>query len=65
MEDAQKLEIIESRRGTLENEQYAAELDLKLAKKSDNDSVVEEPQKRLDEINAKLKVLDEEAAGLD
>lgn len=64
VEDSQKQELIQARRNTLETEQYAAELDLKLAKKGSDDRLAEEPQARLDEINEKLKLLDDEEAGL-
>lgn len=64
MQDEQKLEIIAASRGTLEVEQYRAELDLKLAQKGSDPALAEEPQKRLDEVNAKLKLLDAEEASV-
>jgi hypothetical protein len=65
MEDAAKLEIIESHRPALESEKYRAELDLKLAEKSaDAETLAEEPKRRLQEVEDKLKLLDEEAAGI-
>lgn len=56
----QKIEAIQAKRGPLEHEQYAAELDLKVAKKSDDKALAEEPQARLDEVNAKLDALKQE-----
>ena len=65
MDDEQKLAIIAASRGTLENEQYAAKLDLELAERGDDPALEDEPRKRLKEVNSKLELLDEREAEVD
>lgn len=60
MNDEQKQEIITASRGTLENEQYRAELDLKLAEAGSDESLTVEPRERLEVVNRKLAILDDE-----
>lgn len=64
MEDAQKQANIDAKRSTLEVEQHSAQLDVKLAKKSKHEELLTEPTERLAEIDAKLKVLDDEEKSL-
>lgn len=59
MEDSQKREILQSRRGPLENEKYSAEVDLAVAEKSGDVALEEEPRARLERVNSQLAVLEE------
>jgi hypothetical protein len=61
----EKRAMIQAKRGSLETEQYSAELDLKTAKAGDNEDLVKGPQERLDGINKQLEVLEKEEAKLD
>lgn len=62
MDDQQKRDLIAAKRGPLENELYAAELDRKTAEAGEDEALVEEPKAREAEVKKKLKVLDEEEA---
>ncbi|MGH2939476.1 MAG: hypothetical protein ACRDPE_15315 [Solirubrobacterales bacterium] len=56
-----KLAAVEATRGRLEHELYNAELDLKVAKAGSNEVLEKGPEDRVSEIQAQLKVLDDEA----
>jgi len=62
--DDDKRAEIEAKRGTLEHEQYAAELDVATAEAAGVEALVEEPTARLGRVNAQLAVLDEKEAEL-
>lgn len=53
-----KLEAIAAKRGPLEHEKYAAELDLATAEEAKDEALAEEPKARLAEINSKLGALE-------
>jgi hypothetical protein len=61
----EKLEAIAARRGPLLHEQYAAELDVKVAEEGGIEALMEEPKARLARVNSQLGVLDEEESNLD
>lgn len=65
MTKEQKLDLIHAKRSPLENEQFAAELDLKLANEDGAEELIAEPKERLEKINAKLKLLDNEEAAIE
>lgn len=58
----QKKDAINAKRGPLEHEQYAAELDVATAKESGAEELLQEPQARLKRVNDQLKALDAEEA---
>lgn len=55
--DEDKQAAIDAKRGPLEHEKYAAELDLKTAEASGDDALVQEPKERLARIEDQMKVL--------
>lgn len=62
--NAGKLAMIAAKRQTLENELYAAELDLKIAKKGKAEELVAGPAERVETLQEQVKVLDAEEAKL-
>lgn len=64
MDADDKRAAIQAKRGPLEHELFAAELDVATAKEASDKALHEEPEKRLKEVKAKLKVLDDKEAKL-
>jgi polyhydroxyalkanoate synthesis regulator phasin len=64
VEDEQKQNILDSKRGTLENELYAAETDLEVAQAGDSEELVEEPKARVERLKKQIKVIDDKAKKL-
>lgn len=60
MTDGEKKEAIQAKRGPLEHEQFAAQLDVKVAKEHEDEALLAEPTERLERIERQLKALDEE-----
>lgn len=55
----EKEAAIAAARGPLEHELFAAETDLEVAEAGDSEELVAGPKARVEEIKAKLKVLDD------
>lgn len=60
----EKRAAIAARRGPLEHELYAAELDVKVAQKAGDETLLAGPAERLEQVEAQIKVLDDEEAAL-
>ena len=61
----EKKSAINAKRGPLDHEKYAAELDVKTAEASGQEELMEEPRARLARIEDQLKVLDDAEAKID
>jgi hypothetical protein len=61
LEKEHKREWIAAKRGTLEHELYAAELDLEVAEAGSSKELVKGPKDRVAEVKAQIKVLDDKA----
>jgi hypothetical protein len=64
MDKEQKKESLDASRGSLEHELYAAETDLAVAEAGSDEELVKEPKRRVKEIKAKLKAIDDREAKL-
>jgi len=58
-------ELITARRGPLERERFAAQLDVEIAEQQEDTDLLEEPQRRLGTVEAQIKVLDDKEAEID
>lgn len=65
MDDSSKRELIAAKRGPLEQERFAAELDVEVAEVHGDDAVLEEPKSRLERINKQLQILDDKESDLE
>lgn len=62
LDEQGKKDLIAAKRGPLEHELFAAELDLEVAQEAGDEALVEGPQKRLEAVKAQIKVLDDKLA---
>jgi hypothetical protein len=61
----EKKAAIAARRSPLDHELYSAELDLKVAEADGEEGLVNDAKARVEKIQTKIKVLDDEEAELD